>query len=98
MLYGVQLLNFFSCAIYVPGMMDYMRHTLPERQLLRGVTLAGTATTLGSLIATLTGGGLMDAVGVRTALAIVQIFAALGTVLLTIALSAALKQKENTEA
>lgn len=97
-LYGVQLLNFFSCAIYVPGMMDYMRHTLPERQLLRGVTLAGTATTLGSLIATLTGGGLMDAVGVRTALAIVQIFAALGTVLLTIALSAALKQKENTEA
>lgn len=86
-LYAVQLLNFFSCAIYVPGMMDYMRRVLPGSQLLRGVTLAGTATTLGSLIATILGGWLMDAVGVRTALAVVQIFAACGTALMTVALT-----------
>lgn len=85
-LYAVQLLNFFSCAVYVPGMMDYMRRMLPGPQLLRGVTLAGTATTLGSLIATVLGGWLMDAVGVRTALAVVQVFAACGTALMTAAL------------
>lgn len=90
-LFAVQLLNFASCAVYVPGMMDYMRHTLPEDQLLRGVTLAGTATTLGSLIATLLGGWLMDAAGVRHALLIVQAFAACGAVLLTFALGHALK-------
>ena len=91
-LYAVQLLNFASCAVYVPGMMDYMRHVLPESQLLRGVTLAGTATTLGSLVATILGGWLMDAAGVRRALMIVQLFAASGAVLLTLALSHAMRQ------
>jgi len=91
-LYAVQLLNFFSCAVYVPGMMDYMRHVLPEAQLLRGATLAGTATTLGSLLATILGGWLMDAAGVRSALAIVQIFAACGAVMLTFALRNAIRQ------
>ena len=91
-LFAVQLLNFASCAVYVPGMMDYMRHTLPQAQLLRGVTLAGTATTLGSLLATILGGWLMDAVGVRHALLAVQFFAGGGTLLLTLALSRAVKQ------
>lgn len=93
-LYGVQLLNFFSVAVYVPGMMDYMRHTLPESQLLRGVTLAGTSTTLGSLAATIAGGWLMDAIGVRSALMAVQAFAILGTALLTLALGSAAKGRK----
>ena len=92
-LYGVQLLNFFSCAIYVPGMMEYMRVTLSEAQLLRGVTLAGTSTTLGSLVATILGGWLMDALGVRMALALVQVFAATGAVLMTLALLDAARRK-----
>ena len=95
-LYAVQLLNFASCAVYVPGMMDYMRHVLPETQLLRGATLAGTATTLGSLLATILGGWLMDAVGVRTALLVVQFFAGFGTLLLTLALSRAVKLVRTT--
>ena len=90
-LFAVQLLNFASCAVYVPGMMDYMRHVLPEAQLLRGATLAGTATTLGSLLATILGGWLMDGIGVRHALLVVQLFAACGAVLLTLALRQALK-------
>ncbi len=93
-LFAVQLLNFASCAVYVPGMMDYMRHVLPESQLLRGATLAGTATTLGSLLATILGGWLMDSVGVRQALMIVQFFAAGGTVLLTVALGRAIRQSK----
>lgn len=95
-LFVVQLLNFASCAVYVPGMMDYMRHVLPETQLLRGATLAGTATTLGSLLATILGGWLMDGVGVRRALMLVQIFAVCGAVLLTIALGKAIRQSKET--
>lgn len=93
-LFVVQLLNFASCAVYVPGMMDYMRHVLPESQLLRGATLAGTATTLGSLLATILGGWLMDSVGVRRALLIVQFFAAVGALLLTVALGRAIRQSK----
>lgn len=74
-----------------------MRHVLPQAQLLRGVTLAGTATTLGSLLATILGGWLMDAVGVRRALLLVQFFAAGGALLLTLALSRALKQPNLAE-
>ncbi len=90
-LYGVQLLNFFSCAVYVPGMMVYMQHTLPESQLLRGVTLAGTSTTLGSLAATVLGGWLIDTLGMHSALLTVQFFAGAGAVLLTLALLHAMK-------
>ena len=93
-LYAVQLLNFFSCALYVPGMMEYMRTTLPGSLLLRGATMAGTATTLGSLIAALAGGSLIDALGMRTALAAAQVPAALGAVFLTIALTASAGQRD----
>ena len=96
-LYAVQLLNFFSCAVYVPGMMEYMRRTLTQSQLLRGVTLAGTSTTLGSLAATLLGGWLIDGIGMRSALGVIQLFAVCGTVLLTLALTDALKQPEPAE-
>ena len=74
-------------------MMEYMRVTLSEAQLLRGVTLAGTSTTLGSLVATILGGWLMDALGVRMALALVQVFAATGAVLMTLALLDAARRK-----
>ena len=97
-LFAVQLLNFASCAVYVPGMMVYMQRTLPPGQLLRGVTLAGTATTLGSLAATLMGGQLIDGVGVRRALMIVQLFAVCGTVLLTIALGGAARRDDKARA
>ena len=96
-LFAVRLLNFASCAVYVPGMMDYMRHTLPPSQLLRGATLAGTATTLGSLLATILGGWLMDAVGVRKSLFMVQFFAVCGTLLLSVALTRAMKQPSAAE-
>ncbi len=96
-LFAVQLLNFVSCAVYVPGMMDYMRHVLPETQLLRGVTMAGTAATVGSLLATIMGGWLIDAIGVRSALAVVQLFPACGTILLTLALLHAIRHPSGQE-
>ena len=90
-LYVVQLVNFASVAMYVPGMMDYMHHVLPEDQLLRGATLAGTSATVGSLIATIMGGWLMDLIGVRGALGAMQGFAVIGPVLMTLALSHAIR-------
>ena len=93
-LFAVQLLNFASCAVFVPGMMDYMRHVLPESQLLRGVTLAGTVTTLGSLLATILGGWLIDSIGVRHALMTAEFFAVCGTALLTVALGRVIRQKK----
>ena len=91
-LFAVQLLTFVSSALYVPGMMEYMRRTLPDDQLLRGATMAGTCTTLGSLGATCIGGVLIDAFGIRQALLIMEVFGVLATVLLTIALTHAIKE------
>ena len=85
-LFLVQLMGCACCAIYVPGMMHYMSKSLPPSQLLRGATLGGTATTLGSLIATLAGGWMIDHAGVHTSLLLVQIPAAAGAILLNAAI------------
>ena len=71
--------------------------TAELKLLLRGVTMAGTAATLGSLLATSLGGMLIDAIGVRSALAAVQLFPACGTVLLTIALLHAIRHPHRQE-
>ena len=86
-LFLVQMMGFACTAIYVPGMMFYMRRSLPPILLLRGATLAGTATTLGSLIATLVGGWLMDHAGVHNALLLVQVPAVVGTLLMNAAIA-----------
>lgn len=86
MIYGAQLLQFFSYAIYVPATVDYIGRTLPREDFLKGQALAGSAFTMGSLLATLLGGRLIDWVGMRPALAYMQIFAVIGAVLFTVAL------------
>ena len=87
----VQIMGCACCAIYVPGMMHYMSRSLPPSQLLRGATMAGTATTLGSLIATLVGGWMIDHAGVHTSLILVQIPAVAGTLLMNAAIIRARK-------
>ena len=91
-LFVIQMMGCGCAAIYVPGMMYYMRRSLPPALLLRGATLAGTATTLGSLIATLVGGWLMDHAGVHNALMLVQIPAIAGTLLMNTAIARVQKQ------
>ena len=90
-LFLVQIMGCACCAIYVPGMMHYMSKSLPPSQLLRGATMAGTATTLGSLIATLVGGWMIDHAGVHTSLILVQIPAVAGTLLMNAAIIRARK-------
>ena len=53
--------------------------------------MAGTATTLGSLIATLVGGWMIDHAGVHTSLILVQIPAVAGTLLMNAAIIRARK-------
>lgn len=91
-LFAVQMMGVACCAIYVPGMMHYMRTSLPPGLLLRGATLAGTATTVGSLIAALTGGWLIDHAGVHRALLLSLIPAALGAWLMDRAIGRAARQ------
>ncbi len=85
-LFLIQMMGCACCAIYVPGMMFYMKRSLPPALLLRGATLAGTATTLGSLIATLAGGWLIDHMGVHNALLTSLIPAVAGTLLMNAAI------------
>lgn len=82
---AAELLQFFSYAIYVPAAVDYIARSLPREDFLRGQALAGSAFTLGSLLATFLGGLLLDAAGVHGALAVMCLFALIGALLFTAA-------------
>lgn len=84
-LYAVQLLHFASCAVYMPAMMDFVTDTLPESFFMRGVSLAGTANTIGNLLATLLGGWLLDHMGVQNSLVLMQVFCICGAVMFVFA-------------
>ena len=83
-IYAAQLLQFFSYAFFIPGVVRYISKILPEDAFLKGQSLQGSAYTAGSVIATLLGGVLLDAVGVRSTLVIAQTFSLLGAALLTV--------------
>ena len=83
-IYAAQLLQFFSYAFFIPGVVRYISKILPEDGFLKGQSLQGSAYTAGSVIATLLGGVLLDAVGVRSTLVIAQTFSLLGAALLTV--------------
>ena len=82
LMYLAALLQFFSFALYVPAAVEYISLTLPEADFLAGQSLQGSAWTLGSLAATFLGGQLIDALGIRGALAAIQLFAVAGVVLM----------------
>ena len=82
---AAELLQFLSYAVYVPATVDYVARTLPPQDFLKGQALAGSAFTLGSLLATFLGGLLLDAVGVRSALTVMCLFALAGALLFTAA-------------
>ena len=88
-IYAAQLLQFFSYAFFVPGVVRFIAKLLPEETFLKGQSLQGSAYTAGSVIATLFGGALLDVVGVRGTLTIAQTFSLLGALLLSIAVKKA---------
>ena len=82
---AAELMQFFSYAVYVPAAVDYIARTLPPQDFLKGQALAGSAFTLGSLLATFLGGRLVDWMGVRGALPLMSLVALSGALLFTAA-------------
>ena len=83
-IYAAQMLQFFSFALFIPGVVRYIAKILPEDAFLRGQSLYGSAYTAGSVVAVFFGGVLMDAAGVYNTLLIAQTFSFLGAILLTL--------------
>jgi len=84
--YLAQLLQFLSYAIYVPATVDYISRKLPQADFLKGQALAGSAFTLGSLLAAFLGGRLIDLMGVASTMLVMQAFTVIGATLFTLAL------------
>lgn len=82
-IYAAELLQFFSYGLYIPTVVGYIAQVFSERERLRGQALAGSAYTIGSVIATLAGGVLLDYRGVHATLLVVVLISLLGAVLFT---------------
>ena len=80
------VLQLVSYAVYVPAGVQLAGDLLPENYL-RGQAMIGTAFTLGSLISSLAGGALIDAIGVHAALGVMQIPSIIGAALWTISMA-----------
>lgn len=93
-IYITEIMQFCSYAIYVPATVDYIARTLPETDFLKGQALAGSAFTMGSLLATLIGGRMIDAFGVKAALGYLLIFAFIGAVLFGVAIPRTRRSEE----
>ena len=89
--YLAELLQFFSFSIYVPSTERFLSHVLPKEEYLRGQTLISSALVVGSLIASLLGGVLIDALGINIALMIMQSFAIVGAILFIFSMKRSLK-------
>lgn len=86
LVYISELLQFGAFAMYVPAMVEYVSVTLPEQDFLKGQALAGSAFMIGCLLASSLGGSLIDLVGVKMTVALVQVFGIVGAILFTIAI------------
>ena len=90
-IYAAQILQFFSYAFFIPGVVQFIGQILPQEAFLKGQSLQGSAYTAGSVIATLFGGSLLDLAGVRGTLSIAQLFSLMGAIFLTLAVHKASK-------
>lgn len=93
-IYAAQMLQFFSFALFIPGVVRYIAKILPEDVFLRGQSLYGSAYTAGSVVAVFFGGVLMDAAGVYNTLLIAQTFSFLGAILLTLSVRLSSSSRE----
>ncbi len=90
-IYAAELLQMVSYALYVPTSAKHIAHAIPSSQFLKGQALAGSAFTVGTLIATLLGGRMIDTMGIRPVAAVMQILSTSGAVIFTISILWSLK-------
>jgi len=84
--YAAELFQFLSYVVYVPATVDYIGKHLPAGDFLRAQALSGSAFTMGSLLATMVGGPMIDLIGVRAMVGVVQLFSLTGAILFSFAL------------
>ena len=86
MVCAASVLQMISYAVYVPAGVQLAGDLLPAHYL-RGQAMIGTAFTLGSLLSSLAGGALIDAIGVHAALGVMQIPSVIGALLWTVSMA-----------
>lgn len=91
LVYAAQLLQFFSFAIYVPSTERHLSHVIPQSEYLKGQALIASSLVIGSLIASLLGGFLIDKLGINTSVLVMQSFAIVGVVFFIISIKQSLK-------
>lgn len=82
-----ELMQFMTFAIYVPANIEFVGTILPPSDFLKGQSLTGSAYSLGSVIASLSGGILLEILNISTILIVVLCIVAVGAVLMTISVS-----------
>lgn len=90
-LYAAELLQFFSFSIYIPSTERYLSHVIPANEYLKGQALIASALVIGSLIASLLGGFMIDKCGMNTTLIVMQVFSIVGIVFFIISIKRSLK-------
>lgn len=77
-LYAAFVLQAPSFALYTAAIVPYTEHSVPYRDAAKAQSLAFSTTTLGSVLASLISGALLDRVSVRATLAIACVVCAVG--------------------
>ena len=82
-IYGAEILQCCSYGLYIPASVQVIAHMFPDRENLNAQALAGSAFTVGGVIATFLGGVLLDTIGIRFTLGLITVVMAIGAVLFT---------------
>lgn len=86
MIYLAEIMQFASYGIYIPASIEYIAQIFPAETNLKGQSFAGSAYTVGSVIATFMGGILLDALGIGNTLKIMVGITLLGAILFSISI------------
>lgn len=81
-LYLAQILHFFCFPLFLPAMVRFIEDNMRDREQVRGQTLFTMMVSLASIIASLIGGILIDAIGARGATLTAVAFAVVGAVII----------------
>ena len=82
-----ELMQFLTYAIYVPASLEFVGQVLPPSDFLKGQSLTGSAYSLGCVVASFTGGILLELLAIPTILTILIGVVGIGAFLMTIAVS-----------
>ena len=77
-IYCIELLQFFGYAFYTPGIVSYVNKHFTGKENIRWLSLAGSAYTIGSILASFCGGYVLDAFGASAMLLVTTCSSAVG--------------------